>query len=182
MTPSRRSSVVVELDDLGVEARIVGADRLDRDLPMFPVAAFLRRGIAVHRREGVELLRLRLTVQAVLDVRPADGRGRLGTQGERPAAPVLERVHLLLHDVGARARRPLEERGVLEYRGLDPAVAVERTESLRLADHPLPERLVGRENVVRPARSLDLHGSAVRTARRAIRRGTGSSRAPGRAS
>ena len=53
-------------------------------------------------------------MEAVLHVGAADGRGRLGAQREGAPALVLERVHLLLDDVGAGAGRPLEELGVLE--------------------------------------------------------------------
>ena len=52
------------------------------------------------------------------------------------------------------ARGAREELGVLEHRRLDRPVAVERAEPLHLADDALPERLLGREDVVRAARPL----------------------------
>ena len=63
----------------------------------------------------------------MLDVGPADARGRL--RPERPRLPLFApaRRHpeeLLLHDVGDRADPALEERGLLEQRRLDHAVAV----------------------------------------------------------
>src|SRR4029453_10079176 len=91
--------LVVELDDLRVDRRVVGADRLDRELPVLAVAAALRRRIAVHRRDRVELERLRLAMEAVLQVRARDGPRALRAKRERAAAAVLERVHLLLDDV-----------------------------------------------------------------------------------
>ena len=149
---------------------------------MLAVPSALRRGVPVHRVEGVELDRLRLAVHAVLDVRAADRRRALRAQGERAAAAVLERVHLLLHDVRARPRGPLEERGVLEHGRQDRPVAVERAQALGLVDDVPPERLLGRHDVVRPARPLDPRTSLTPPAPRAARRGTGCGRARRRAS
>ena len=147
--------LVVELDDLGVERGIVGADRLDRELPVLAVAAALRAPVAVHRRDREELHRLRLSMQAVLDVGAADRGGALRPQRERAASPVLERVHLLLDDVRAGPRRAGEEVRVLEPGRLDAAVAVERAEPLHLRRNPLPLRLFGGEDVVGSARGLE---------------------------
>ena len=69
--------VCVQRDQLGVDRRVVGADRLDRELPVLAVAAALRRRIAVHRPNRVELHRLRLPMHAVLEVGADDGRRRL---------------------------------------------------------------------------------------------------------
>src|SRR5687768_888450 len=70
--------LVVELDHLGVDSRIGRAERLDRELPMLAEAPALRRRVPVDRGDRVELLRLRLLVQAVLEIRAGDRRGRLG--------------------------------------------------------------------------------------------------------
>src|SRR5439155_13991603 len=86
--------------------------------------ALLGAVVAPERPDRVQLLRLRLAVQAVLDVRAADRRGALRPQRERPAAAVRERVRLLLHDVRALARRSDDEVGVLDARRLDRAIAV----------------------------------------------------------
>src|SRR5436190_13217848 len=147
--------LLVELDDLGVERGIVGADRLERELPVLAVATALWAPVAVHRRDREELHRLRLPVHAVLDVGAADRGRALGPQRERAAASVLERVHLLLDDVRAGPGCAREEVGVLEARRLDAAVAVERAEALHLPRHPLPLRLFGGEDVVGSARGLD---------------------------
>ena len=156
----------VELDQLGVEGGVVGADRLDRGLVVLAVAALLRRGVAVDRRDRIELLRLRLAMQAVLEVRAADGGRRVRAKCQRASAAVLECVHLLLDDVGAGARRPGEELGVLEDRRLDAPVAVERAEALDLARDPLPERLFGRQDVVRPPWRLELGAHEARSSAR----------------
>ena len=79
-------------------------------------------------------------MHSVLDVGAADRRGALGTKRERPVGPIREAVHLLLHDVRSLARRAREESGVLEDRRQDLAIAVERTETLDLGCHALPER------------------------------------------
>ena len=109
----------------------------------------------------------------MLDVRAADRRGRLRAQRERPIGAIGERVHLLLDDVRARAGRPLEERRVLEDRRLDRAVAVERAQALDLRRDARPERLLGRDDVVRAARSLDscLPAHSAGSARRSARNG-----------
>ncbi len=148
---------VVELDDLGVDRRVVAADRLDGRLPVLAVAASTRRPVPVHRRDGEQLRGLWLSVHAVLDVGAADRRRPFRAQRQRPIRAIGERVHLLLHHVGAHARRADEERGVLEHRRLDRAVAVEVAEPLELAGDPAPDGHLGRDDVVRAARPLDLH-------------------------
>ena len=102
--PEPAEQRVVELDDLGVDRRIVRADRLDRELPVLAIAAAAGRAVPVHRPDRVELLRLRLAVQPVLDVGAADRRRPLRAQRQRPVGAVGERVHLLLDDVGALRR------------------------------------------------------------------------------
>ena len=149
----------VHLDHLGVDRGIGAADRLDRQLVVLAVAAATGPAVAVHRRDRVRLHRLRVAVQPVLDVGARDRRSSLGAQRERPAAAVVERVHLLVHDVGRIARRAREEPRVLEARRLDapPAVAAERL--LHPREEPPPVG-VGRQDVVRPARRLERLGAS----------------------
>ena len=90
---------VVELDHLRIERGVLGADRLDIQLPVLAEAPLLRTPVAVDRLVRVELLRLRLAVQAVLEVGAHDRSGGLGAKRERPVTAVLERVHLLRDDV-----------------------------------------------------------------------------------
>ena len=99
MTPRRREERVVELDHLRIERGVLGADRLDVQLPVLAEAALLRAPVAVDRLVRVELLRLRLAVQAVLEVGAHDRSGGLGAKRERAVTAVLERVHLLRDDV-----------------------------------------------------------------------------------
>ena len=170
--PEPAEERVVQLDDLGVAGRVVGADRLDVELPVLAKPALLRSAVAVDRLDRVQLLRLRLAVQAVLEVRPDDRRRRLRAQRQRAVAAVEERVHLLRDDVRPLARRAGEQLGVLEHRRVDPAIAVQRAQPLELPLDQLPGRLLGREDVVRAARSLELH------ARSSARNGFRESSAP----
>ena len=165
----------VQLDHLCVDRRVVGADRLDRLLPMLAIAALLRRRVPVHRRLRVQLHGLRLPLHSVLEVGAADRRRPLGSQREPSTALVLEDVHLLLHHVGALAGRAEEELGVLEHRRDDPAVAVRLGDLGERARGELPERLLRREDVVGPARRLELHWEAERSS---ARKGLRSSSAP----
>ena len=105
---------------------------------MLAVAPPPRRAVAVHRGDREELHGLRVAMHPVLDVRAADRRRALRPQGQRPVRAVREGVHLLLHDVGARARRAREECRVLEDRCHDPPVAVQAAQPLDLARDALP--------------------------------------------
>ena len=77
-------------DRLGVDGRVVGAERLGADLPELPVAAGLGALVAEEARQVPELHRLAALVHAVLDVGAADRRGALGAQRQRAPAAVLE--------------------------------------------------------------------------------------------
>src|SRR5204862_6302004 len=91
---------------------------------------------------------------------------------------VLERVHLLLHEVRAFVRGPPEEVGVLEAGRLDPAISVERAQPLHLPGDRLPERLLGREDVVRAARRLQARRLRTAHALSSARNGLRSSSVP----
>ena len=127
-------------DQLGVDERRVGADRLGADLVELAVAPRLRALVAEERARVPELHRLRELVHAVLEVGAADRRRPLRAQGEAAPALVLEAEHLLLDDVGGLADAAGEELGVLEGRRLDPPVAGAppasraRSVSIRCAD------------------------------------------------
>ena len=156
-------------DELGVDGGIVGADRLRPDLPELPVAPGLRALVAEEARQVPELHRLGQLVHAVLDVGAADRRGALRPQRERAPAAVLERVHLLLDDVGGLADAAREQLGPLERRASrcgrsPPARGSPRASSSSGAP---PARLLG-QHVERPPRGLDLlrHGASRGRARR----------------
>ena len=165
--------VGVELDHLGVDGRVVGADRLDRELPVLAVPSLLRTVVPPHRPDRVELLRLRLAMEPVLEVRAADRRRRFRPQRQRAAPAIGERVGLLLYDVGPAAGRADDQFRVLDPGRVDAAVAVESAHLLHLSRDPLPERLLGREDVVGAARRLE-----ARHARSSARNGLRLSSAP----
>ncbi len=115
-----------ELHDLGIDRRSGIADRLDVELPELAIAARLRTVVAEHRPDRRQLHRLRPGLHPVLDVGPDDPGGRLGS--ERPRLGLVgsgsEPEELLLDGVGGLAEPALEDRGLLEHRRLDLAVAV----------------------------------------------------------
>ena len=146
MLPTRRlqpghlqaaQDAVEQRDHLGVEQRVVAADRLGPELPVLAVAARLGRLVAEHRREVPELHRQRQLVHAVLDEGADHRRRALRAQRQGAAAAVLEGVHLLAHDVGAGADAAHEDLGLLEGRRHDLAVPVAREGVAGRVDHPL---------------------------------------------
>jgi len=94
---------VQEHDRLGVDGRVLGAERLGADLPELAVAPRLRTLVAEEVRQVPELHRLAALVHAVLDVRAADRRGALWAERQRAPGAVLQREHLLAHDVSGVA-------------------------------------------------------------------------------
>ena len=76
-------------------------------------------------------------MHSVLKIGAADGGGTFWTQGEIEPAPVVEDVHLLLHDVCHLAHATSEERCLLEDRSLDCLVA----EGLADASGHLPDEV-----------------------------------------
>jgi hypothetical protein len=110
-------------DQLGVERRIVGAERLGADLGELTEASGLRRLVAEERSEVPQLHRLRQLVHAVLGVGAADARRALRPQRERTARLVGEGEHLLLHDVGRLPHPAREQLRVLEHGRLERLVA-----------------------------------------------------------
>src|SRR5262249_52949046 len=129
-----------------------------------------RARVAVHRRDRVRLDRLRRLGEAVLDVGARDRGGSLRPQRERPVTAVHERVHLLVHDVGRLSRRALEKSRLLEAGRGDARPAVLPALLLDRADHA-PPQVVARQDVVRPARRLELgaHAPARSSARNGLR-------------
>src|SRR5215212_8043943 len=105
-------------------------------------------------------------MEALLEVGPADRRRRVCAKRQRAAAPVREHIHLLLNHVRTGTGGACEELGLLEDGRLDSAVAVERAEALDLAGDVLPERLLRRQDVVCPARRLELRAHEARSSAR----------------
>ena len=81
--PEASQELVEELDHLRIDGGVVGAHRLDVELPELAVLPTLGRRVAIDRADEERLHRLRLAVEAVLDVRARDRRGRLRPQRQR---------------------------------------------------------------------------------------------------
>src|SRR5918997_1691297 len=123
------------------------------------------RALAAEVRAQVpELDRLRPLVHAVLHVGTADRRGALGAQRDALRVPALERVHLLLDDVGRLPHAAREQLRRLERGRLDPLVAGALEDRLRLALQRLARERLLAQHVVRAARCLDpaVHASWAR--------------------
>ena len=147
-----------ELDQLGVDRRPGIADRLDIPLVELAVAAGLRPVVAEHRPESRQPNRLRQRMHAVFDEGAADARRRLGS--ECPAILVrawrADPEELLLDDVRHLADAALEDCRVLEHRRLDRPVAVQLGQPTGNVRHVAVRGSVGREQVARPSRRLEL--------------------------
>jgi hypothetical protein len=118
-------------------------------------AARLRALVAEERPRGPQLHRLRALVHAVLDVRTAEGSGRLGSQRQAAIALIAEREHLLLDDVGRLPHPACEQRGVLERGSVDPPVPGGLEHLARGSLDPLPDRLALGQDVEGAARGLE---------------------------
>ena len=145
-------------DELGVDGGIVGADRLGADLPELAEAPGLRLLLAGERPEVPQLHRLGQLVHAVLEVGAADRRGALGAQRHALAPALVERVHLLLDDVGRLADAAGEELGVFEGGRLDAPVARALQDLPRLGLQRGAGRRVVGQHVVRAAGRLQAVG------------------------
>ena len=148
-------------NQLGVGLRRGRPDHLSADLPELPVAPALRGLGPEVARQVPELHRLRELVHPVLQVGPADRRGDLRPQRQRPAAPVVEGVHLLLDDVGRLADGADEQLGGLERRRLDPSVAGRAEDAPGVRFQQAAALRIFREHIERAAGGLDrAHGRA----------------------
>ena len=119
----RPESGVGDRDHLGVQRGVVDTDRLHTHLLQLPVAAGLRTFVSEERPRVAQLHRQSAPVQAVLDDRAHDACGALRSQRHRAVAAVGEGVHLLGHHIGGFTHASREQRGVLEDRQFDVAVA-----------------------------------------------------------
>ena len=164
--PKRAQQARAEHDQLRVDVGTRKAERLRIELIELTEAPRLRPLVAEHRSGAPDALAL-VVQQAVADHRAHDAGGRLGAQRQRVAARILEGEHLLLHDVGELADRALEQRRVLDDRHADFLIAVRGKQLARDAFQPMPAGNVRRQDIVHPARRLDLllrHSIASRSA------------------
>jgi len=113
------------------------------------ITASLRTFVAKGRSDVVQAHRLRQIGHAVLKVRATHGRGVLCTERQLLPAPVLEDVHLLLHEVGASGVLPRKQTIVLEDGRIEPLVSIQSTHLGRALLDVRPVRLLGRKYVDR---------------------------------
>jgi hypothetical protein len=135
-------------DLLDIDVRAGETQRLHVELVKLAITPLLRALVAEHRTAGPHPLRP-LVAEVVFDRRADDARGRFRTQRQPFAVElVLERVHLLLDDVGVLADATHEQRGGLDDRNADVAVAVLREHAPRGVLEMLPQRGFGGEHIV----------------------------------
>ena len=115
--------LIEQHDQLGVDQRRVGADRLGAELVELAKAARLGPLVPEVGAQVPELHRLRQLLHAVLEIGAGDRGRSLGAQGDAAAAEIVEAEHLLADDVGRLPDPAREQLGVLEDRRLYPCVA-----------------------------------------------------------
>src|SRR5918996_1528301 len=91
----------------------------------------------------------------VFDVRADRGRGALRAKGEAARALVLERVHLLAHDVRGLSHAADEERGVLGDRRADLLISERAERPPRHLLQVLPDLHPSRQEIVHPLHAGD---------------------------
>ena len=158
---------IQEGDHLDVDQRVGGAEGLDPDLGVLPVASPLLALLAEHRPDVEELYRLRELEQVVLDVGPHGPWRPLGPQGHLTVALVPEGEHLFLHhDVRGLPRRAGEELDLFKDRRPDLLVVVVAEDLARASldvrpqVRPLVRLPAAGEDVVGAPRPLVAHETA----------------------
>src|SRR5690606_31010451 len=115
----------------------------------------LRLLVAKHRTRAPDALLL-IVQEAVRDHRAHDAGSRLRTQRQRVATRILEREHLLLHDVRELADRAFEKRRVLDDGHADLAIRIRSEQCARNALELVPSANLARQHVIHAARRLNL--------------------------
>ena len=140
--------------DLKIDGRIKLTQRFDVELRVLAEPARLGALVTEHRPPRPDLHRLGQAGHPVLDVRADYARREFGPQRHEGAALVLERVHLLVDDVGPLAHTPLEQGGFLEYRQIDPLVSIQLHDLPNRALHEVPVGLLLRQHILHALRRL----------------------------
>ena len=112
--------------------------------------------VSEHRRDVEDSYRLRQVVHPVFYVGAANRRGAFGTQSQRFAAEIIERVHLLLDDVGLIPNAAAEKRGVFKDWRVDLLVSELARGLDRGGADRVPENLILRQDVCDAARCLEI--------------------------
>ena len=125
-------------DNLRVHHRVLLPQRLNAELMELAHTASLWTIVAEHGADIEQLHQRAVAIELVLQV-GAHRRGRvLRTQCDAAATAILERIHLLVHDVGAIADAALEELRMLEHRRADLLITVAVAEVADLPFHIVP--------------------------------------------
>ena len=149
-------------DLLGVDVRAGEAERLDVELMELAIAALLRTLVAEHRSRRPHAKRP-LVCQVVLDRRADDARCRFGTQRQALAVQlVVERVHLVLDDVGVLADAAHEQWRRLDDRHAQVAVAIALEHVARRLLELMPRRRLVGEHVVHATHRLQCFSHCAR--------------------
>ena len=107
-------------------------------------------------------LQRRMLLPAVCQVCPRDASSEFGTQSQRIAAAILERIHFLGDDISGLAKAATEHRGLLEHRHFGAAKAVELAHPLERLDDMGEGLGLGAEDVLCASDSLrGFHGARV---------------------
>src|SRR5262249_6670898 len=144
-------------DDLGVDGRVLVAQRLHVELVELTVAPGLRSLVTEHGAQRVQPDRLGQDMEAVLDVGAKQGGGRLRPQGDRLSAAVRKGIHLLLDDVGALADPAREQLRSLEQREADLLVPVGLEGAAGRGLHTLPLHRLAGQDIPYATHCLDGH-------------------------
>ena len=140
--PEAPQEPVAHHDHLDVGRRVGRAHDLDAELPMLAIPARLGPPVPVHPREVVGL----------------EGRGKVVPVVQVKLNVVLERVHLLAHDVAGLPGRPAEQLRVLERRRLHVAVAVRAGQGRGAVVQRADPASLGRQEVHGPPGRREVHG------------------------
>ena len=146
--PEVAVEAVRQRDDLDVHVGVIDAEHLGADLPVLTEPAPLGSLVPEVGRQVPDFPGGR---RPVLHVGAHDRRGPLGPQGQVPAAPVGELVHLLADHIGANAD-PLEHLDVLHHRGDHQPVPEAGGTVGERRDEAHPAVRVGGQHVVGPHR------------------------------
>ncbi len=144
-----------ELHDLRIENRIVFAEHVEISLPEFAVSPLLRAVVAEDGSGRKEPYRFRKHSHAVLDVRARDAGSELRSERDAIAATGLERIDLLVDDIGPLLDRADEKVEVLDGRGIDSLKPVLRSGVPKTPPDTFPVGLFVRQDVTHAAKRLE---------------------------
>jgi hypothetical protein len=154
----RFTDVDDQRDRLRVGGRVLASEQLGADLRELAVASFLRALAAEHRTRVPETRDGLGPCETGFEVGPHERGRAFGAQRNPGAVAVLERVHLLLDDVGGVADRPLEELNLFEKRELYLPESIGIQHPLSRGQQLAPAARFGGQHVAEPFDGCDGHG------------------------